>query len=79
MRMGVISLNNDVFLLSLKDSNGVNWGLWVYHHENIKQIYTREVDIEGVESLRIDSFNGSFKIKVSTSGQIVTYRVDDLG
>lgn len=80
MRKGEFSLNNqENFLISLKDSNGVNWGVWVYHKENIKQLYTREVDIEGEESVFIDSFSGRFKIKVSTKGQLITYRVDSLG
>ena len=44
-------------LLVLKDSMGVNWGLFVFHDpaENIKKFYTREVDREGLDSIKIKS------------------------
>ena len=67
------------FLLALKDSDGINWGVWVLHDGDNKQLYTRQVDIEGVRQATINSFGGSFKIKVSTSGQILSYPLDDLG
>lgn len=72
---------NDEVLLVLKDSTGINWGLFVFHDpiENIKQFYTREVDQEGLDSIKIKSFDSYFKIKIGTNGQIFTYPVDDLG
>lgn len=73
-------MNNEI-LLVLKDSMGVNWGLFVFHDpaENIKKFYTREVDQEGLDSIKIKSFDGYFKIKIGTNGQLFTYPVDDLG
>lgn len=78
--MEEITLNDEI-LLVLKDSAGINWGLFVFHdpNENIKQFYTREVDQEGLDSIKIKSFDGYFKIKIGTNGQIFTYPVDDLG
>lgn len=73
-------MNNEM-LLVLKDSAGINWGLFVFHDpdENIKQFYTREVDQEGLDSIKIKSFDCYFKIKIGTNGQLFTYPVDDLG
>lgn len=65
--------------LILKDSNGINWNVSTFHDGDIKQLYTRQVDEEGVSSTVIKTFNGYYKIKVGTNGQIYTYPLDDLG
>ena len=71
--------NNESFLFVLRDSQGTNWGVWVYHEGNVKQLYTREVDIEGIQTATIKTFDGMYKIKVGTNGQLITYPLDDLG
>lgn len=80
MRM-VFYLNEELkeLLVVLQDSNGVNWGVYVFHDNDAKFLYTTEVDRPGVQSLKIKTFAGLQKIKIGTNGQIVTYPMDDLG
>lgn len=70
---------NEDLLLILKDSSGVNWGVYVFHEGNEKYLYTREIDEEGELQVQIKTFSGLQKIKIGTNGQLVTYPMDDLG
>lgn len=62
----------------LRDKNGKNWGVSVFHGD-YPQLYTHEVDEIGLDFVIIHSFSDKFKIKVGIDGRLYTYPVDDLG
>ena len=69
---------NSVPLLVLRDQEGRNWGVYVFHDGPYKYIYTQEVDEPGVDFVKIKTFAGYKRIKIGTNGQIYTYSSDDL-
>lgn len=63
----------------IKDPTGQNWYVRVYHDEGIRCLYTTKTDEEGPDMIVIKSFDGYFKIKISSEGQIITYPMDSIG
>lgn len=63
----------------LRDAAGQNWMVRIYHDEGIRQLYTTRTDEIGENSIKIKTFNGLYKIKISTTGKLITYPIDSIG
>lgn len=63
-------------MLALSDAEGKVWGIFVYHNGSERVLYTRLVDGQNFDfrdSVRIQSFDGPFELKVGTDGTLYTY------
>lgn len=65
--------------LILRDPKGQNWLVRVYHENGIRQLYTTKTDEEGENSVRIKTYQGYYKLKISTKGQLITFPIDSIG
>lgn len=65
-------------MLVLSDRDGVNWGVYVYHNKGERALYTRPIEYEGTapKEVRIESFDGSFRLMVGTDGTLYTYPIN---
>lgn len=66
--------------LILRDRTGQNWLVRILDDNNgNKQLYSTKTDKNGVDFVKIKSYNGYFKIKITTQGKLVSYPLDSIG
>ena len=65
--------------LVLTDPTGQNWNVRVYHENGIRVLYTTKTEDQGEETKILKSFDGYFKVKISSEGQLITYPMDSIG
>lgn len=65
------------FILTSPD--GQSWMVRIYHENGERCMYTSKTDEPGERYIKVKSFDGYFKIKISNEGRIITYPWDSLG